>query len=323
MERQYTIYRITSPSGRMYTGYTSMPLAERWRHHKRRAAAGEAGNHPFYCEIREYGCENFSVEAIDSVNGLLPTLRREKERIAECPPALRLNLSPGGLDDARFGARQFWDRMNQNPSEKAAYLKKLSDAKKAADWSDYAALAQKSLAWRAMNPRQAYKQSHRAIRIASRNKAPGMPVLPETQEERKRRLMWKYKRSEMCRQTMTRVWQNRSSDDKAMIGTKISITHKRRMAGISDPEKRSAMTAKAREAIDRDHQGKCASNGLKRFWEDLRKDPARYRAYIEKRSESVSATLKRKYADMNEAERRKITEKAREQRRLKHCEPTT
>lgn len=300
-----------------------MALAERWRHHKRRALAGEAQSHPFYCEIRQYGWENFTVEALDTVEGLMPALLREKERIAECPPELRLNLSPGGMDDARFGARRFWDRMNQNPDEKAMYLKKLSDIKKAADWSDYEKMSRKAAAWRAQNPREAYKLFYRARRIAMRDKSPVLQPAQESQAARKHRLMWKYKRAEMCRIHATRMWEERSQGDKDAIAGKMSAAQKARMAAIDDPAVRRAMTQKARDAIDREHQAKCASRGQKRFWEELRRDPARYREYMDRRSKTCSETMKRKYAAMTIAERAARAEKSREKRGLDKCEPTT
>ncbi len=61
------------------------------------------------------------------------------------------------------------------------------------------------------------------------------------------------------------------------------------MSEMSESERR-AVTEKARASIDRKKQGAAASAGIKRFWEELRKDPDRYQEYIGRRT----GTLKRK-----------------------------
>ena len=47
---------------------------------------------------------------------------------------------------------------------------------------------------------------------------------------------------------------------------------------------------RARNAIDRSKQAPAASKGLKKFWEDLKKDPVRYKDYIERRKQTLKAT---------------------------------
>jgi hypothetical protein len=308
--KEYTIYRITSPSGRMYVGYTSLAVAERWRHHRNRADGGEAPNHPFYCEIRQYGAQAFGVETLETVSGLEEALFLEKKYIAECPGELRLNLSPGGHDDAWFGRQHFWMRMRNNPEERAAYLQKLSDTKKANDWSDYALLSRKAEQWRKEHPREAYKMAYRAQRIARRNQPEPLPKPPETQEERKQRLMWKYRRSEMTRQAALRTWGSRSREERAEIGAKLSAAGIARAAAI-DPDQRRHMTEKARAAIDREKQCVAVSEGSKKYWEELRKDPERYRALMERKSVIGREAGQKRAANLSQEERRAMTEKAR------------
>ena len=156
MERQYSIYRITAPNGLIYTGYTSLPVKERWRTHKVKASSGESPKHPFYNAIRAFGPDRFSVEILETAPNIDVALELEQKWIDACPQHKRLNLSPGGKDDAVFGRKQFWKRMNANPDEKAAYLKKLSEAKLANDWSDYGKLAELSERWRRNHPREMY-----------------------------------------------------------------------------------------------------------------------------------------------------------------------
>lgn len=295
MERQYTIYRITAPNGMAYTGYTSLPVKERWRTHKARAQSGDSPNHPFYKAISEFGSDCFTVEMLETASGIYAALALEKKWIAACPENKRLNLSPGGADDAQFGRQLFWERMNANPEEKAAYLKKLSDAKRANDWSDYEALNALSRRWRHDHPREMYYMAYRASRIARRRsgKAIDEPHV-ETQDERKRRLMWKYKRSEMTRRNATEQWAGISDEKRKEICEKIAASQRARMSAITDPDERRMITERARASIDREKQGPAASAGLKRFWEELRKDPARYQDYINRRRTSLKATLERK-----------------------------
>ncbi|MBR1737880.1 MAG: GIY-YIG nuclease family protein, partial [Firmicutes bacterium] len=155
MERKYTIYRITGLNGKSYTGYTSMTLNERWRHHRNRAKNGEAPNHPFYNAIREYGADYFVLEKLAVVYDRLSAMELEKKYIAEVPKDMSYNLSVGGVDDASEGGRIFWERLNADPKAREEYLKKLSDAKKNADWTDYEQLIKASLQWRKENPKEA------------------------------------------------------------------------------------------------------------------------------------------------------------------------
>jgi len=105
-EKTYIVYRATAPNGKCYVGYTSMALAERWRHHKRRAENGEAPEHPFYCAIRNYGAENFQVEEVCRTNNRLEAMRLEEKHIAETPEDRSMNLSSGGINDAAEGGRK-------------------------------------------------------------------------------------------------------------------------------------------------------------------------------------------------------------------------
>jgi predicted GIY-YIG superfamily endonuclease len=63
----YSIYKITSPSGRSYIGLTKTPVKERWAQHVKRAKT-DGKNHPFYNAIRKYGKSAFTVETIDTAS---------------------------------------------------------------------------------------------------------------------------------------------------------------------------------------------------------------------------------------------------------------
>ena len=47
-------------------------------------------------------------------------------------------------------------------------------------------------------------------------------------------------------------------------------------------------------------QGKAASEGLKRWWADLKADPERYQEYMDRRKNTLSKTLKKKATCKNE-----------------------
>lgn len=297
MERKYQIYQVTSPDGMFYIGYTSMTLNARWRQHVRRAYTKEAWiHHPFYSRIRFFGQENFSIEAIDETNSLENAKALEIKHIAEVPKEQSMNLSPGGDNDAYEGGRLFWERINQDPERKNEYIHKLSEIKLANDWCDYDKLTKATLDWRKAHPREAYKLSHRAIRIAT--KAQGR-VLGETKPDTrslKERLMHKYKLSEIRSANAKKEWQEFTQEERTQIRQKISIGIKRANAKKSAEEKRQ-LTEKARSCIDRKKQGAAASRGIKQWWAELKADPVRYAAYIHARNET---NRKKREAKQNE-----------------------
>lgn len=286
-EKVYIVYRVTCPDGRYYIGYTSMALAERWRHHKWRAKNGEAPNHPFYCAIRDYGAESFLVEELCRTQSRSDAMRLEKQYIAETPEGFSMNLSSGGADDSAAGGRIFWERMNANPLEKAVYLKKLSERKRENDWTDYERLRLSGERWRHEHPKEAYALSYRAIRMA--NRATGRPAPCESPVDHrplKERLIHKFKQHDVRSAAVTRAWEHRSKEERDSICSKISEGQKRYYAALSDAEKRLA-TEKARASIDRQKQGAAASKGVKAWWAELKKNPEAYKAYMEARTKTL------------------------------------
>ena len=294
-QKVYTIYKIKSPTGHIYIGYTSMTLAERWRHHKIRAFSGEAPNHPFYNEIIEYGADNFSIEPLCVTYNRQEALKLEEQFIAQSPKEITLNLSKGGTNDASEGGRIFWERINKDPKKREEYLKKLSVAikKSRENWSEESIqnLKKGTAKWRKEHPREAYANIYRAVRVANR-KLGYPPPCYVAQDTRplKERLMHKYKLNELKRQYVTEIWRNRSPEEKAKIFKKISESHILYKSKLSDDERRQ-MTAKARASIDKEKQGAAASKGLKKWWEELKKDPERYKAYIEARTKTLKEGL--------------------------------
>lgn len=288
MDRKtYIIYKITSPTGKCYIGYTSMPLSERWRHHVWRARNGEAPQHPFYTEIRTYGADSFVVQELCRTYNRLTALQLETWYIASIPKEISMNLSSGGINDASEGGKIFWERLNNHPAEKEAFLKKLSDRKRMNDWTDYEKLLAGSKRWRKEHPREAYALSYRAIRISNRVNGRQPPCAAE-QDSRplKERLWHKYRHHEIRSAAVAQVWADRTDDEKADVCQKISQGQKRHFSSLNDDERRK-VTEKARASIDREKQGAAASRGIKAWWAELKRNPEAYRAYMEARTKTL------------------------------------
>ena len=293
----YEIYKITSPSGRSYIGLTSVGHEERWRTHKRYARKYPNKRHPFYDAIRKYGEDNFSVSVLASCETSEQACALEKKFIAE--EERPYNVSPGGEDDGKFGGKIFWERINADPEARDAYIKKLSDAKRANDHTDYELLQRKAREWREYNPRKAYYISRRNIRIANRflreqREQAGGVKKEEPVRDLEFALTMKWKRADICRELAWRQWANKTEKEKREIFSKISEKQKAYWETITDQEERSKKTEKARNSINREKQGKAASQGIKRFWEELRKYPVAYEHYISKRRETLKRTLEEK-----------------------------
>jgi hypothetical protein len=280
----YLIYKITSPSGRSYIGLTKSKLSERWGQHVKRAFS-LLENKPLMCAIRLYGPGAFLTEQIDTAGSKSEAQALERKHIAA--HSNLYNISPGGEADGETGAKVFWDAMAADPAAKAAYLKKLSAAKLENDWTDYSYLSARAKEWRKSNPKAAYYQSYRALRIANRRRTPKPPDTRTLKD----RLKAKHKRGVSIRNKVSAAWAARDPGVRVELGAAISKGVKDHWASIKDPAIRSAKTAAARAAIDRSKQGPAASKGIKRFWEDLKKDPERYAKYMAERTASLMKTL--------------------------------
>ena len=102
--------------------------------------------------------------------------------------------------------------------------------------------------------------------------------------------MHKYRLNDVKSEYVTRVWADRSDEERDAIADKISRSQKEHMAGLTADERR-AVTEKARSFIDVSVQAPAASRGLKKWWRELKKDPERYAAYMSKREESRRRTI--------------------------------
>jgi group I intron endonuclease len=227
MEGQYIIYKLTSPSGKYYIGLTKNSLKERWHQHIKRAYH-EQRNHPLYNAIRKYGADLFSTSIIDYAQNKQEAQLLEQKHIALSNNTLLYNVSPGGEADGETGSKIFWDYMNNHPEDKKTYLKKLSDTKKANDWTNYESLAEANKKWRKDNVREAYYASYRAIRMARRNSPSFQCPKKEDTRPLKERLMWKYKRNVMTQRNAITQWANCTEAKRIEINAKISKKAKER-----------------------------------------------------------------------------------------------
>ena len=291
----YEIYKITSPSGKCYVGQTKRGYLNRWAQHKKKARRGEGQRHPFYCAIRKYGADSFIVEKIDTASTPDECAEKEKLHIAEVPKDKSYNLSPGGELDGAYGGKVFWGYLDEHPEERATYIEHLKDGIKATRTPELAALHGNYLKeWLAAHPKERWKNSYRSARIA--NKKCGKPPIdwnsfdhlskPRTKEQ----LYRKYKKHEFRSEYVTKMHQKESDENKARRNKNISISVSNYYENLSTEDKRK-VTTKARAAINREHQAKRASEGQKAFWTELKKDPERYAAYMEKRNSSLKKTI--------------------------------
>lgn len=290
MGRKYIIYRIESPSGRAYIGLTGQSLKERWRQHVMRSTKN--GRHPLYDAIRKYGIENFKAQEFAMADGIKNTQATEVFCIAqENNP---YNLLPGGQCGSE-SAKIFWQRIKSDPTAYAAYRQKLCGAQRlrVENGEIREHLRTVSAQWRKENPREAYKIAMRALRVAAKkNTTKGVNAKERAAQAKKplkERLLEKHKGRYLSRSRgVAGVWAARTPEIKAVVGTKISgglRQYHKENKGVN-----SEQLAEARKSIDRTKQGPAASKGVKKFWEELKKDPERYAQYITARTSTLKRT---------------------------------
>lgn len=157
-----TVYRIISPSGKSYIGITNDTLKRRWGNHIRYANKNHK-SHPFRNAIRKYGKDAFVIEVLSSNLSIEDAKFLEIAFISLFDTQNRkhgYNISPGGDYDTIYAHPAAWAAINATPETRAAYINKLSEIKKANDWTDYAALSAASLKWRDGHPDE-FKEIHR------------------------------------------------------------------------------------------------------------------------------------------------------------------
>ena len=291
----YEIYRLTSPSGKSYIGLTKMGTLGRWKKHVLRSF-NERRNHPLYNSIRKYGKDNFLVETIDYASSKKEAQQLEVKYIANHPQHLLYNISPGGEADGETGAAVFWKRMEENPEEKEAYTRKLSAAQITRGPEAHSHLFPASQIWKEEHPRESYELSRRNLRNSPSHKN------PKKKDERPliEKLRWKHDRPRAIGKAQQQRWDNMTEERRKEIGDHISEGKKKEWISLTPEEQETERQYLHNLSVtmDRSIQGPAASRGLKKFWEEIRKDSERYTAYINSRKESCKKTREAKRANV-------------------------
>lgn len=265
------MYRLTSPSGRTYVGYTGQEVDERLRQHVQRAR--KRNKHPLSAALRKYGSEAFQVEILSQHNDLMSALLAEKVAIAAEPNAY--NLSAGGETDHLAGHARFRELLS-DPVWRAAYAQKLSAALKASPYREdqRARMAASGARWRAENPREAYKNAMRALRMGRRAKhvAKEEGRLPRKPKSKAAKLH----KSRASAEAARRHWASMDETTKKEIQTRISQALARNHAEKTAEERSAhrAQLAKARERIDHTVRKTRQKEALASYWTPERRAEA-------------------------------------------------
>lgn len=310
----YTIYKIASPSGKFYIGLTSQTVKARWDSHCTVAFRGQKWS-PFHCAIRKYGKAAFTLEVIETVPDLAAANAAEIKWIAALRSTDRdigYNFSPGGGYDSLAGVEGMRIKM-ADPEWAAGYKARLSRGIRASRSAEtYLIAIEAAKRWRADNPRQSYENGRRAVRMAT--KANGYEWHGVPGKSRNTIATWGRlwipservlfaRRSYFAKRHVTEKWAALDVDSRDTLRRQISEGQK--AAYQRDPERKAKnfeQMKAARANVDRKKQAAAASAGQKQYWVDLRKDPERYAAYMERRRATLIATLKKK-SDLRRAQR--------------------
>ena len=299
----FYVYKLTSPSGRAYVGFTGQTVAERWRQHVTRALRG--AQHPLCAAIRKYGAENFTVETVAVFTTAEAALAAEVEHIAALER--KYNISPGGERDFVAGRARLAE-LRQDPAWDANYRAKLSAGVLNSERhrARLPELTSASGVWRKENPRAAWRAQNRATRAA--RKAPhathGVKADP-VKQSMALRAFWasalpsaRKRRRITARKAALAQWAKRTAPERTALAEKIAASmrqhHKRRDA--EGTAAHNAQLASARKHIDRAVQAPAASRGLKKFWAELRENPEAYAAYMAARTATLHKKLEQKRA---------------------------
>ncbi len=295
MVSTYITYKITAPDGLAYIGATKATLRTRWGQHQRRSLKDSEKHRPFYQAISRYGADSFALEVLDTVYSKEESKASEIAHIAAHGLENLYNLSPGGDYDLITATDVFWKSLKADPKAKAAYLVKLCEAQRGRPAEEHAHLAPAGARWRKENPRDAWYISYRGLRCALRvNTTTGAKKASRdaiASRPLKERLLAKHLGVSLRKkEAVTKVWATRSSEEVATISSKIANSLKDKYdTDLTFSSANARQLAAARDGIDRVKQASAASNGLKQYWVDLKKDPERYAAYRKKRKDILEA----------------------------------
>ena len=297
----YSLYVIEGPSGKQYVGI-SKNVKARWYAHVRKARTTDY-RHPLYDAIRKYGAEAFAVSELYAVDRVDHAQACEQVEIVMRRANDRehgYNVSRGGEYDGVDGPAKFWREIKADPERYARYCEALSAAGKARAARGEIDSSAVQAYVRSLSPRERWKIRHRATRAAARKPHhSGGPKVPNGNAEAVKTAWMAKPESEKKRHALKSrdnaraLWARRTDAEKAAVAARIAESVRRLSSDPEYREKNLAGLAKGRAKMDRSVQGAAASAGLKRFWQELKADPERYAAYIERRRETLLKTLKR------------------------------
>lgn len=265
--KRYSIYKLTSPSGRAYVGFTGQSVSERWRQHVGRAMRG--ARHPLCAAIRKYGAAAFNVEVLATYADLSDALHAEVAAIAALTEAY--NVSPGGDFDGGAGADRFRELL-RDPDWRAAYSARLSEALKASPLyqAKVPELLAQLVAWRDSNPAAAYRASVRNLRIGVNRHGRKKPEPSEPQRlpRKPKGAAAKLHKSRASRDAAKRHWAEMDADKKIDITSRISAAVTDMHASKTDAERAAhdAQLAEARKRIDHTVRKARQKEALKAYW---------------------------------------------------------
>jgi predicted GIY-YIG superfamily endonuclease len=297
----YSIYVIEGPTGKQYVGI-SKNVKARWYSHVRKAARSDQ-RHPFYDAIRKHGAKAFSVTTLYALDQLEHAKACEQVEIAVRRLTERqygYNVSRGGEYDGVDGPAKFWRELRADPERYRRYCEALRVAGKARAARGQIDSSAVEAYVRSLSPRQRWEQRHRATRVAAkhphRNGGPKVPngnaVAVKAAWEAKPKSE-KKRHAIKSRENAKALWARRTAAEKEALAMRIAESVRRLSDDPSYREKNLAGLAKGRANMDRSVQGAAASEGLKKFWRDLKSDPVRYAAYMKRRTATLLKTLGR------------------------------
>lgn len=264
--RRYSVYRLTSPSGRAYVGFTGQRVSARWGQHVRRAMKG--AKHPLSDAIRKYGSARFNVETLSEHSSIDEALMEEAREIARLEKPY--NLSPGGELDGVAGRSKLAELL-QNSDWRAAYRAALSAGvrKSAASKTHLEALSSLAKKWRAANPTKAYKMSMRSLRIGRNSgKIKTKTEIAQRLPRKAKSPSAKKARSMRSREAAKRHWAGMPADKKSVVCGKISKKLAQHHAGMDDAERKKHETqlSEARKRIDHSLRKRRQKEALAAYW---------------------------------------------------------
>ena len=279
-EQRFLIYRLTSPSGKTYVGYTGQTIKRRFRQHELKALSGV--KHPLSSALRKYGADNFTVEVLSTHATVEEAFEEEIAQIAL--HAKGYNLSVGGEEDLREGRASFKKKL-QDPVWKAEYGKRLSIAIKNSErhkrsWLDFPARAAR---WREENPEEAERIQKKATEAARKfnlgkpavNR--GVPHKKETCEKLSIsiRAFWASASAEKRKSKSAasvrgakKQWAQRSEEEKLAVAKKISESLKRMHANLTVAERaaRDTTLIETRKNIDHEFRKAKQRKSFETYW---------------------------------------------------------